>query len=146
MAFKGPFQPLNPKKYRGDVNNIIYRSRWESRFMSFLDRDKDVLEWSSEEIWIPYKCRTDGRVHRYFPDFKVKLRKKNGKIVTQIIEIKPRGQTVPPSKPPRMTKRYLNEAMTWAKNKSKWEYARKWCEDRGYEFVILTERELGLRF
>jgi hypothetical protein len=114
--------------------------------MSFLDRDKDVIEWSSEEFFIPYRCRTDGRMHRYFPDFKVKLKKADGKIVTQIIEIKPRGQTVPPSRPPRKTRRYITEALTYAKNKSKWEYAREWCKNRGYEFVIMTEKELGLRF
>lgn len=114
--------------------------------MAFLDRDKAVVEWSSEEFFIPYRCRTDGKVHRYFPDFKIKWRKANGQTITQVVEIKPKGQTVPPSRPPRMTKRYLNEAMTYAKNKSKWEYARKWCDDRNYEFVIMTEKELGLPF
>jgi hypothetical protein len=145
MAYKGVFKPLNPQKYRGNVSNIIYRSRWEQRFMSFLDRDSGVLEWSSEELWIPYRCKTDGKVHRYFPDFKVKLKTKTG-VKTQIIEIKPRGQCSRPVKPPRITKRYLNEAYAYAKNTSKWEHARKWCKDRGYDFVIITEKELGLRF
>jgi hypothetical protein len=112
--------------------------------MSFLDRDKDVLEWSSEEFFIPYRCRTDNKIHRYFPDFKIKIRQKGGKIVTQVIEIKPHGQTIRPKKPPRMTKRYLNEALTYAKNKSKWEAAEEWCKNRGYEWVIMTEKQLGL--
>lgn len=146
MAYKGKFKPLNPRKYKGDHNNIIYRSRWEARYMSFLDRATDVLEWSSEEFFIPYRCKTDNKWHRYFPDFKVKIKKADGKIVTQVIEIKPRGQTVRPNKPPRMTRRYINEAYAYAKNTSKWEYAREWCADRGYEFKILTEKELGLRF
>ena len=146
MAHKGSFRAMNPHKYKGDVNNIIYRSRWEFVFMRFCDNNPDVIEWSSEEVWIPYRCRTDNKVHRYFPDFKVKLKKANGKICTQIIEIKPQGQTVRPNKPPRMTKRYLNEAMTYAKNVSKWEAAREWCKDRGYEFVIMTEKHLGIRF
>lgn len=114
--------------------------------MSFLDKSSDIIEWSSEEFFIPYKCRTDNKVHRYFPDFKVKWKTKTGKTRVQVIEIKPYKQTMAPDRPPRMTKRYLNEAMTWAKNKSKWEYAREWCADRGYEFVILTEKELGIRF
>ena len=113
--------------------------------MSFLDREPTVVEWSSEEFFIPYRCRTDNKIHRYFPDFKIKWRKKDGKSVVQVVEIKPKSQTVPPNKPPRMNKRYLNEALTYAKNKSKWEYAEEWCKDRGYEFVIMTEKELGLR-
>lgn len=142
MAYKGTFRPINPHKYKGDVNNIIYRSRWESRFMSFCDRDKDVIEWSSEEMFIPYRCRTDNKIHRYFPDFKIKVKKKDGTISTQVIEIKPHGQTSRPIKPLKMTKRYINEAMTYAKNLSKWEHAREWCKNRGYEFIILTEKQL----
>jgi hypothetical protein len=114
--------------------------------MSFLDREKAVIEWSSEEFFIPYRCRTDKRIHRYFPDFKIKWRLPNGQIKVQVIEIKPASQTVPPKQPPRKTQRYINEALTYAKNKSKWEYARDWCKDRGYEFKILTEKELGLKF
>lgn len=146
MAYKGYFKPINPQKYRGNPQNIVYRSRWEFVFMRFLDKETNVLEWSSEEMFIPYKCRTDNKWHRYFPDFKVRVKNKDGKIVTQVIEIKPKHQTVPPARPPRKTKRFINEALTYAKNRSKWDYAQEWCKDRGYEFVIMTERELGLRF
>jgi hypothetical protein len=118
--------------------------------MSFLDRATDVIEWSSEEFFIPYVCRTDKKWHRYFPDFKVKWKRKDGTSVTQVIEIKPRGQVGRPVKPTKVTRtsqrRYLTECMTYAKNRSKWDYAEEWCKDRGYEFVILTEKELGLRF
>lgn len=145
MAHKGKFKPLNPKKYRGDVDNIVYRSRWEARFMSFCDRDPAVIEWSSEEFFIPYRCRTDNRMHRYFPDFKVKVRTKSG-VKIQVIEIKPHGQTLKPQKPPKITKRYINEALTYAKNKSKWEFAEEWCKNRGYDFIILTEKHLNLKF
>jgi hypothetical protein len=142
MAYKGVFQPINPRKYRGDVKNIIYRSRWEQRFMSFLDRDKDVLEWSSEEFFIVYRCKTDGKVHRYFPDFKIKIKTKTGAIKTKVIEIKPHGQTFRPVKPQKVTRRYLNEAYTYMKNRSKWEAAKEWCANRGYEFEIITEKHL----
>lgn len=143
MAYKGVFKPINPKKYDGDVKNIIYRSRWESRFMSFLDLNTDVISWSSEEVVIPYRCRTDGKIHRYFPDFKIKVKTPQG-VKTKIIEIKPYKEKYPPKKPPRMTKRYMTEALTYAKNRSKWDYAEEWCANRNYEFVIMTEKELGL--
>jgi hypothetical protein len=117
--------------------------------MRFLDRTPDVIEWSSEEFFIPYKCKTDKRWHRYFPDFKVKW-KKDGKTIVQVIEIKPDGQVRRPEIPKKNTKsskqRYLNECFTYAKNISKWEYAQEWCKDRGYEFKILTEKELGIPF
>jgi hypothetical protein len=145
MAHKGFFKPLNPKKYAGNPSNIVYRSRWEFVFMRFCDKNSDVLEWSSEEFFVPYRCRTDGRIHRYFPDFKVKIITPKG-IKTQVIEIKPYKEVYPPKKPPRMTKRYMTEALTYAKNKSKWEYAEEWCKNRGYEFKIITEKELGLKF
>lgn len=146
MAYRGLFRPINPQKYRGDHNNIVYRSRWEMRFMNFLDCNSDVLEWSSEELFIPYRCRTDGKVHRYFPDFKIKIKKKGGGIETLVIEIKPFSQTQRPVKPPRMTKRYLNEAITYAKNRSKWEACEEWCKNRKYVFKIMTEKELNLKF
>lgn len=147
MAYKGLFKPLNPSKYKGDVTNIVFRSRWELRFMSFLDSQPDVIEWSSEEFFIPYKCKTDGKYHRYFPDFKIKWRSKDKRApIVQVIEIKPKKQTVAPQRPAKITKRYVNEAMTYAKNKSKWAYAEEWCKSRGYEFKIITEKELNLRF
>lgn len=146
MAYKGRFVPINPQKYKGDVNNIIYRSRWELKFMMFCDSTPEIIEYSSEEFFIPYRCRTDNKIHRYFPDFKIKWKNKSGKIIVQVIEIKPDGQCRPPVKPKKKTKRYITEAMTYAKNISKWEYAKEWCDDRGYEFKIMTEKDLGILF
>ena len=136
--------PINPQKYKGDLDNIFARSSWETRFMKWLDTRDDILEWSSEEIIIPYKNPLDGRVHRYFPDFKVKFRNKDGEIENWIVEIKPLQQTREPKKQSRMTKKYLREVSTYAVNHYKWKYAREWCENRKYKFVILTEKELGI--
>ena len=71
-AYKGKFHPGNPKKYRGNVRNIIYRSMWERMLMVQLDRNEKVIEWGSEEVIIPYRSPLDGKVHRYFPDFMLK--------------------------------------------------------------------------
>ena len=78
--YQGKFKPTNPKKYRGNPTNIIFRSGWELKFMKFCDTNKDILEWGSEEVIIPYKSPLDGRYHRYFPDFSVKIRTKDKKI------------------------------------------------------------------
>jgi len=145
MAYRGKFQPSYPKKYKGDVRNIIYRSLWERKFMVYCDLNENILEWGSEEIALPYRSPIDNRIHRYFPDFYIKYKNKSGKIVKSLIEVKPLKQTTPPPKPQRQTKGYLFEAYEYAKNQAKWEAAREFCKDRMWEFKVLTEKELGIR-
>ena len=127
MAYQGKFRPRNPSKYAGDPTNIIYRSHWELKLMSYLDKHPHVMKWSSEEVVIPYKSPIDGRLHRYFPDFYVEQINKDKKKDKILIEVKPKYQTVPPmikkngSKP---TKRYINEVKTWGINQAKWDAAK----------------------
>lgn len=146
MSYKGKYKLKNPKKYKGDPTNVVWRSLWERKYMKYLDLNEHILEWSSEEIAIWYKSPLDGRPHRYFPDFYVKEQMPDGKTKKYIIEIKPHRQLSPPKQPKRKTKGYIMEAMEYAKNQSKWEYAREWCADRGYEFKVLTENELGIKY
>lgn len=143
MSNKGKFTPKNPKKYKGDSSNIIYRSSWEVRVMKYLDEHPNVIWWGSEELPIPYLSPMDKRVHRYFPDFIVKMRKSDDSVMTYIIEVKPEKQTQPP-KQKRKTRTYLQEAITYEINLAKWEAAREFCKDHGWKFQILTEKELGL--
>ena len=145
MSYKGRYQPSHPKKYRGDHTNIIYRSLWERKFMTYCDKNENILEWGSEEMAFPYRSPVDNRVHRYFPDFYVKVRESNGKIKKMIIEIKPYKQTVEPQPKKRKTKGYIFEVVEYAKNQAKWEAAKEWCLDHGYEFKVLTENELGIK-
>jgi hypothetical protein len=145
MSYNGLFKPKNPSKYKGDPTNIIYRSLWECRFMSYLDTHPDVIQWASEEFSIPYLSPIDGRIHRYFPDFWIKKKGRDGKIEVVVVEIKPKIQTAPPKVQTKITKRYLNEVKTWGINSSKWKYAKKFCEDRDWKFEILTENELGIK-
>ena len=139
---QGRFHPQNPQKYKGDVNNIIYRSSWELRFMQWCDRNENIMEYGSEEFWIPYVSPVDNRVHRYFPDFIIKLKESNEDIKTYVIEVKPKRQTVPPKQKSRVTKSYLYEIQTYAVNQSKWNAADEWCKDRRLEFKVITEKEL----
>lgn len=145
-TYKGVFKPRNPIKYKGDAHNIIYRSRWELVFMKWLDENSDVLEWASEELIIPYRSPIDGRMHRYFPDFWVKKVNREGKVDCAVIEIKPFKQTQEPTPQKKLTKRYLSEVQTWGVNSAKWKEARRYCDGRNWEFVIITEKELGLKF
>lgn len=145
MSYKGKYRPSNPKKYSGDPTNIVYRSLWERKFMVYCDLNENVLEWASEEKCVVYRSPIDGKPHRYFPDFIIKVKEENGSIKKYVIEIKPKRQTLPPPKPKRQTKGYIAEAYEYAKNQAKWEAAKEWCADRGYEFKVLTENELGIK-
>jgi hypothetical protein len=144
-TYKGFYKPKNPNKYNGDPTNIVYRSFWEFKFMSYLDDHKDVLSWSSEEIIIPYRSPIDGKIHRYFPDFKIIKLNKDGKKETVIVEIKPLAQTKPPQRQNKVTRRYLTEVKTWGINEAKWKAATNYCKDRGWTFHIFTEKELGIK-
>ena len=144
MSYKGKYYPSYPNKYKGDPTNIIYRSLWERKFMVYCDKNDNILEWASEEISIPYRSPVDNRVHRYFPDFYMKVKERGGKIKRYVIEVKPAKQTKPPVKPKRQTKGYIREAYEYAKNQAKWKMAREFCADRQWEFKVVTEKELGI--
>jgi len=113
--------------------------------MSWLDRNPDIVSWASEELTIPYISPVDGRYHRYFPDFLVKVKNKDGNMKTLLIEIKPKKQTTEPVKKKRVTKQYINEVTTWGVNQAKWKAAEEYSADRGWEFMVLTEDHLGLK-
>lgn len=144
FTYKGRYKPKNPKKYRGDIKNIVYRSLWERRFMKYCDTNPSVLLWCSEELVIPYFSPIDKKVHRYFPDFLIKIKDENEKIRTIVIEVKPKKQTVPPKKRKNGKKSfaYLEEVRTWGINEAKWKAAEEYCADRMWEFKILTEDHL----
>ena len=140
MRYKqGKYIPRASRKYKGDPRNINYRSSWEYKFMKWCESTSSVLEWGSEEIAIPYISPVDGRSHRYFPDFYVKIGKKK-----YIVEVKPFRQTQEPKTQKRHTKRYITEVLTWGVNKAKWKAARKFCDTHSWEFMLITEKELKI--
>ena len=145
MSYQGKFRPRNYQKYKGDPTNIIYRSKWELKFMSWCDSNRSIIQWASEEIIIPYKSPVDNRWHRYYPDFYMKVKENNGSIKQYVIEVKPLRQTVKPKIPKRKTKSYIYETIEYAKNQAKWQAAKAYCKDRRYEFKVVTERELGIK-
>ena len=145
MAYKGKYRPSVPSKYRGNPTNIIYRSLWELKFMKYCDSNSNILEWGSEEVIVPYRSPIDNRYHRYFPYFYIKVKESTGKIKRMIIEIKPQKQCVEPKVQKRKTKSYVYQVCEYARNQAKWEAAKEFCEDRQWEFKVLTENELGIK-
>ena len=143
---QGKFRPRNPQKYGGDVSNIVYRSSYELKFMQYCDLTESVNSWKSEEFWIPYRSPLDGKIHRYFPDFFLKYKDKDGKMRNLVVEVKPaKDLKEPQTNPSRRTKSWAYSVKMWAINQAKFEAAKEWCADHNYEFRIFTEKELGIQ-
>jgi hypothetical protein len=132
---QGVFQPQNPKKYVGK-GLPRYRSGWEWSFFQFCDQNDAVLEWASEAISIKYRHPITGKITNYVPDIFMRYRTKNNKICTEIIEIKPRKQSMIEG---RMSER---DRMVVAINYAKWQAAQAWCKRAGIVFRVLTEDQM----
>lgn len=140
------WRPKNYAKYKGDYDNIWIRSSWEKKVLNWMDTNPNVIEYSSEEIVIPYLSPIDGKYHRYFPDVYAKIKNSQGQIVEYLIEIKPLHQTIEPEVKNRITKKYINEVYTWGINSAKWKAADRYCKDRKWIFKLMTEKEIfGLK-
>ena len=142
MAYKTKYKINNKEKYIGNPSNIICRSLWERRVCKYLDENVNILKWGSEELSIPYYSPIDNKKHKYFPDFIVEMKNKNGSTKMVIIEVKPKKQKQPPKKPKRKTKNYINECVTYTVNEAKWDAANKFCKNRDWDFIILTEDDI----
>ncbi len=144
---KGFFSPRNPDKYAGDLTQIVYRSGWEKKLMIFLDNNSSVLTWMSETTPIPYFSQVDGKMRRYFPDFYVKYKNRDGDIVTDIIEVKPFKETIPPKKTggKNSRRRFINESITFQRNTDKWDAAKAFAAKHNMTFRKMTEYELGYK-
>ena len=143
-TYKGRYRVINPSKYRGDSQDVTYRSSWELKFMKWCDTNPSVLEWGSETIVIPYTSPVDNRVHRYFVDFYIKVQDRNGKINRYLVEIKPAKLTKPPEIPARKTRRFVQEVFQYGTNQAKWKAADEYCIERSMKFLVLTEIDLGI--
>ena len=145
--YQGRYTPLHPEKYRGNLQDICFRSSWEKIVMLWLDKHPAVLWWGSESFPIPYVSPVDNRPHRYYPDFVVHMKKRDGQEQTFIWEIKPHKETMlRPPPPSRSSKRFLQEAATYSINTAKWDACTRWCEQHGWKFIVITEKNIpGLK-
>ena len=145
-SIKSKYKPRNPRKYKGNPNNIVCRSNWEKKFCQRCDTNENILLWASEEFSIPYVSPLDRRVHQYYPDFLIKVQEGGGAIRDYVIEVKPKRQCIPPKRKSKVTKSYIYEAKTYEVNKAKWRAAEDWCKDRRLIFKVITEDELGIKY
>jgi len=140
---QGKYKPINVDKIIGDPTKITYRSSWERRVMHKLDRAEYVLRWGSECLYVPYRSPKDGRIHRYFPDFLVVSANKYGDgVVTTLIEVKPYKEQFMPTKRGKKHERYIQECITYSVNQAKWEAAKKLCDNKGWKWAVMTEKQI----
>lgn len=132
---QGFFTPLNPDKYIGS-NSPKYRSGWELTVMRFCDTHPAVIGWASESLRIPYRNPFTGRNTTYYPDFLITYQDKNGNKISEVIEVKPRGQALL-----EMAKTQQEKAAV-VLNMAKWEACKAWCQKHGLKFRILTEEDI----
>lgn len=143
MPFKqGYYTPRHPEKYVGNVKRVRYLSSWELKTHQFFDNNPNILRWSSEPFAIPYLNPIDQRIHNYLPDHWIEYRTKDGSIKRDIVEIKPEKELIVPSATGKRRQQYLYEALTFVRNKAKWQAAQVFCDKNNMSFRILTERQV----
>jgi hypothetical protein len=132
---QGFFEVRNPQKYLGK-SKPKYRSGWEHAFMRFCDNNDNIVGWASESISIPYRNPLTGKTTNYIPDFLVQYRTRNNEVKTELIEIKPKKQSVLESK------MSVRDRAIVAVNYAKWDAATKWCRRQGLQFRVITEDDI----
>jgi hypothetical protein len=105
--------------------------------MTFCDTHNNVLYWASEALRIPYKHPFTGKPTIYVPDFFVVYENKFGKKVAEVVEIKPKKQSIIESKVAS-----AKDRMIVAINHAKWQAAMGYCKSQGYTFRVVTENDL----
>jgi hypothetical protein len=155
MAFKkgfkqGFYDPKYPEKwiitesFDTKGKGIKYRSSWERKFMVFADMNPDIIRVNSEGVVVPYYNPVKEKMSRYYIDFMIQNKK--GKVF--LVEVKPMKEVLPPQPPRTKTEKsmmnYQKAICTYAVNQAKWEAAREFSAQKGAEFIIITEKELGI--
>lgn len=143
---QGFYSLKNPEKYKGDPNNVKFRSSWEYAFCNYLDNNEKIIKWSCEQPIITYKDLRN-KVHRYYPDFYYEIKTDGDNLMDKVIvEIKPKVELFPPVEPKNQTAKALENheyaVRTHIKNKLKWSAAEEYARKRGMQFVIITEDHL----
>jgi len=146
---QGYYIPNDPTKYVGPTP-IIYRSSWERKFMMWCDNNDKVMMWSSEPVQIEYISRADNKKHIYYPDFYMKVLQEDNNLKEFLVEIKPKQQLIKPEPPKKASKKALSSyqflAEQYIKNLDKYTFAKEYCKNRNWNFIVLTEDSInGLR-
>ncbi len=137
---QGFYKPINPKKYIGNLDNLIFRSSLEKKWFRFFDLHNSIVQWKCEETIVTYVSPLDGRSHRYYIDVYIKYINKKNVVKEALIEIKPLSQVSRPKIPKYKTKSFIHQVNTYLVNEAKWNQAKKVAVENDMDFKILTEK------
>jgi hypothetical protein len=132
---QGFYEVKNSSKYVGN-GKPKFRSGWEMTFMMFLDSNDNVINWASEPVRIPYRNPLTGKTTMYVPDFIVTYRGPKETVRAELIEIKPKKQSLVESKMKDRDKAIV------AVNYAKWHAATLWAKQNGLTFRVITEEQI----
>ena len=104
---------------KNDGREMHYRSGYECEVYEALEHIEEVLSYDVEPFKVPYLF--EGEKHDYHPDLVVSFTDGH----TEVWEIKPSNQTDLP------------------KNHAKWNSCDTFCKNRGWKFVVMTEKGIG---
>lgn len=154
---QGLYIPVNKEKLikANTEGGVYYRSGLEKKMMIYLDQNSRILRWSAEYIRVPYK-KTEWNAnlkdfetteHTYYPDFYYELQRQDGSTSRVVAEVKPYSETIEPTIKENMTGKQMKNLeyalKMYNKNLQKWKYMIEYCERKGFEFIIITEKNLG---
>ncbi len=154
---QGLFTPNNKDKVvkLNSQGGLYYRSGLEQKMMIYLDNNEKIINWGAEHLKIPYtktEWSSDKQEyvvtsHTYYPDFYYELQRSDGSISRVVAEVKPYSETIEPKISAKPTSKQLKNAeyaiKMYNKNLSKWTYMIEYCQRKGFEFIIITEKILG---
>ena len=133
---QGIYTVKNQHKYVGK-GKPMNRSGWELTFMIFCDTNDKIIKWASESIVIPYMHPFKGKRTNYIPDFFIVYQDKYGKMNAELIEIKPKAESIITEKV-----RNARQQAVIAINHAKWHSAKAFCKAQGMKFRVVTEDDL----
>lgn len=165
---QGNYIPTNKDKVLklNGEGGVYYRSSWERILYNYLDHNEDIIQWAAEGLSIPYqrKHKLDGVItlksHTYYPDIVYTQKMADGSINKVVAEIKPqkeyematlldKGELELNESKLNTAKKIKNYQYTLNQayiNKCKWNAAIKWCDQKGYKFIVITEEALKQKF
>ena len=132
---QGKYVVQEATKYVGK-KEPTYRSSWELAFMRMCDNHPNITKWASENVKIPYRHPLTGKITNYVPDFMVQYIDKNGKTLVELIEIKPKSQTIIENAKGR------GDKVQTTINAAKWTAANEWAKAKGMHFKVITEDQI----
>lgn len=136
---------------------VYFRSMGEQKIMIYLDNNPKIVRWGAECITVPYQLthyEQNGDInvksHNYYPDFYYEILLDDGTTKKVIAEYKPqkefenviklqeKSMEVPEGTLKKL-KNFEYDLKTGQKNLKKWETMIKFCDKKGWRFIVITE-------